>query len=122
MVPAALLRAIDQFNRGEYFEQHETLEALWREERGPVRQFYQGVLQIGVGLHHLQRANLTGARRLMARGLAAIEPFQPECLTVDVTDLCGTIRAVLDTLELLNPQSLSTFDWTRAPRIRRIAV
>ena len=45
--PKPLLRGIAQFNRGECFEQHETLEDLWREERRDVRRLYQGVLQIG---------------------------------------------------------------------------
>jgi len=32
-----LLEGIAQFNRGEYFKQHETLEILWRAEARPVR-------------------------------------------------------------------------------------
>lgn len=35
--PPLLLEGIAQFNRGEYFEQHETLEILWRAEARPVR-------------------------------------------------------------------------------------
>ena len=31
--PPELLEGIAQFNRGEFFEQHETLELLWRAER-----------------------------------------------------------------------------------------
>ncbi len=41
-----------QFNRGEFFEQHETLELLWRATRTPDRALYHDILQIGVGLHH----------------------------------------------------------------------
>ena len=35
--PPRLLEGIAQFNRGEYFEQHETLELLWRAEPRTVR-------------------------------------------------------------------------------------
>jgi uncharacterized protein len=35
--PPDLLKGIAQFNRGEYFEQHETLERLWMVERRDVR-------------------------------------------------------------------------------------
>jgi predicted metal-dependent hydrolase len=117
MIPT-LLQAIEQFNRGEYFEQHETLEALWRAEPGEVRRLYQGILQIGVAFHHLRRGNLAGARRLLARGLAAIEPFQPACQTIDVTDLVAASRRALTAIEALDPRQPWTFDWTLAPRIR----
>ena len=50
--PSLLLKGIEQFNRGEFFAQHETLEELWRAETRDVRYLYQGILQIGVGLHH----------------------------------------------------------------------
>ena len=33
------------------FEQHETLELLWRAERRDIRYLYQGILQIGVAFH-----------------------------------------------------------------------
>ena len=39
-----MLRAFAQFNRGEYWAQHETLEALWRAETDPtIRNFYKGI-------------------------------------------------------------------------------
>ena len=60
--PARLRRGIEQFNRGEFYEQHETLEEEWLAERDPVRYLYQGILQIGVGFEHLRRGNPTGAR------------------------------------------------------------
>ncbi len=50
--PQELTRAIEQLNAGELFEQHETLELLWRATREPVRDLYHGILQIGVGLYH----------------------------------------------------------------------
>src|SRR5680860_1792203 len=50
--PPRLRRGIEQFNRGEFFEQHETLELEWLEERDPVRYLYQGILQIGIGFEH----------------------------------------------------------------------
>lgn len=116
-----LREAIEQFNRGEYFEQHETLEALWRDEPGEVRRLYQGILQIGVAFHHLRRGNLTGARRLLGRGLAAIEPFQFTCHTIDVADLVAASRRALTAIEALDPGQPSTFDWRLAPRIRMSA-
>src|SRR6266851_319777 len=66
--PPLLLAGIAQFNGGEYFEQHETLELLWRAERRDVRRLYQGILQIGVAFHHLRRANHHGTVYMLRRG------------------------------------------------------
>ena len=68
--PPRLRRGIEQFNRGEFYEQHETLEEEWLAERDPVRYLYQGILQIGVGFEHLRRDNRAGARALWQRGRA----------------------------------------------------
>ncbi len=66
--PPALLAGIEQFNAGEYWECHETLETLWRAEPRPVRDLYQGILQIGVAFHHLRNDNIPGAPRCSAVG------------------------------------------------------
>jgi hypothetical protein len=66
--PLLLLEAVAQFNRGDYFEQHETLELLWRAEARPVRRLYQGILQIDVAFHHLRRRNYHGVMYMLTRG------------------------------------------------------
>ena len=55
--PTLLLKGVAQFNRGEFFEQHETLEDLWRDEVRDIRGLYQGILQIGVAMYHIERNN-----------------------------------------------------------------
>jgi hypothetical protein len=78
-LPLLLLEAVAQFNRGDYFEQHETLELLWRAEARPVRRLYQGILQIGVAFHHLRRRNYHGVVYMLTRGAAYLKPFAPRC-------------------------------------------
>ncbi len=73
-LPAAFSVALAEFNRGDYYRCHETLEALWIPEKGAVRELYQGVLQIAVGCYHLtRRANRVGAVRLLDRGARRLE-------------------------------------------------
>jgi len=73
--PILLLEGIAQFNRREYFEQHETLERLWRAEDRQVRHLYQGILQIGVAFHHLRRLNHHGTVYMLTRGMGYLAPF-----------------------------------------------
>src|SRR6478609_6654870 len=82
--PPELLRGIGQFNHREYFECHETLEALWNIERAQAAQaskatdqgtsgivycdnLYKGILQVDVGWL------IADARRLRAE-LATLGP------------------------------------------------
>lgn len=90
--PAELYHGLEQFNRGEFFECHETLEALWLAERGPVRELYQGVLQVGVGFYHLLRENRAGALRQLDKGIGHLALFAPECCGVDVAALLRDAR------------------------------
>lgn len=117
--PALLLEGIAQFNRGEYFEQHETLERLWRAEPREIRRFYQGILQIGVAFHHLRRLNHHGAMYMLGRGSEYLAAFAPRCQSVDVEALLDASALALAEVERLGPDRLGEFDWRLAPMIRR---
>lgn len=115
--PPLLLEGIAQFNRGEYFEQHETLEILWRAERREVRRLYQGILQIGVAFHHVRRSNHHGAVYMLVRGSMYLRRFPPVCQGVDVAALVEAAGRALREVERLGPGRLHAFDWRLAPRV-----
>src|SRR3954466_11382030 len=99
--PPQLLEGIAQFNRGEFFEQHETLEILWRAERRDVRYLYQGILQIGVAFHHLRRLNHHGTVYMLTRGPSYLARFAPHCQHVDVERLLSDAARALREVEVL---------------------
>jgi predicted metal-dependent hydrolase len=115
--PRLLLQAISEFNRGEYFEQHETLELLWRAEPRDIRYLYQGILQIGVAFHHLRRLNHHGTVYMLTRGAGYLAPFAPRCQRVDVQALLADAAAALREVQQLGPDRLGEFDWQLAPRV-----
>jgi uncharacterized protein len=116
--PARLRQGIEEFNRGEFFRQHETLELEWIGESDPVRYLYQGILQIGVGFEHLARGNAHGARTLWRRGMGYLEPFAGGCMDVDVDRLVAdTERCVAE----LERAGVAAFDRSLIPRIHRLA-
>jgi predicted metal-dependent hydrolase len=115
--PAALLEGIAQFNRGEFFECHETLEALWMAEGEPLRRLYQGILQVGVAFHHLRRGNYRGAMNLLESGTAYLTPFTPRCLGVDVAALLAAARRCQAALAALGPARVAEFDARLIPRV-----
>ncbi|MBX3744960.1 MAG: DUF309 domain-containing protein [Verrucomicrobiae bacterium] len=53
------------FNRGEYYEAHDVLEALWLRERGGADDgFYKGLIQLAGAFVHLQKGRLRPAEAL----------------------------------------------------------
>ena len=106
------------FNAGEFFEQHEVLEELWRAEKGPIRELYHGILQIGVGFHHLQRGNYHGAVTLLDRGLARLGRVAPDAMGVDVGALVVAASAGRDRIVELGPNRLDQFDRSRIPKVQ----
>jgi uncharacterized protein len=118
--PVALLQAVEEFNRGAFFEQHETLEAIWIAESDPVRYLYQGILQVGVGFYHWSRGNRKGALAKLRQGIAKLEPYQPDCQTIDVTRLIQETQALVIELERRGESDLPSFPPAGLPRIHRV--
>jgi uncharacterized protein len=91
------------------------LERAWLDEPTPLRRLYQGILQVGVGLHHARRGNLPGALSLLDRGMSLLAPFEPHRLGVDVERLVRDAAAARRALAA--PGGLDSFDWAQAPRV-----
>jgi predicted metal-dependent hydrolase len=116
-LPDLVLKGIEEFNRGEFFECHEYLEEAWMQESGRVRYLYQGILQVGVGFYHLQNGNWRGATGLLRNGTVRLEEFEPETLGVDVAKLVRESRRCLRELESLGRERLDEFDASKIPRV-----
>ena len=115
--PSELRLAVEQFNRGEYFECHETLEALWRRESGPSRELYQGIIQLAVALHHVRGGNHKGAVSVLDKALPKLRRPPPPPRWIDMADRAEQAARVRDTLEALGPHGLDRFSWAEAPSI-----
>lgn len=115
--PPALLAGIAQFNAGEFWVCHESLETIWRVEPDPLRYLYQGILQVGVGFYHLRRGNYRGAVNKLTSGLAYLAPSEPVCLSVDVARLRAEAGAVLAALTAVGKEQLGQVDTTNLPRV-----
>ena len=112
-----VLQGIEEFNRGQFFEQHESLEAAWRAEPRPVRELYQGILQVGVACYQVERGNLPGTLKMFERGLRRLRRFTPECLGIDVSRLIAEAEHVRDEAQRLGPERLNELDRRLFPKI-----
>lgn len=92
------VRFIVLFNRDrDYYECHDVMEELWLEE-GRSR-FWQGLLQVAVGLHHYENDNYTGAVKLLRAALEKLDGYADSEAGIDVRRLREDAAAVLAPLE-----------------------
>ena len=116
-LPDLVLKGIEEFNRGEFYECHEYLEEAWMQEPRRVRFLYQGILQIGVGFYHQQNGNWRGATGLLRNGTVRLKEFEPETLGIDVAKLVWECERCLRELEELGRARVGEFDRSRVPKV-----
>jgi hypothetical protein len=112
-----LLRGIEQFNQGYFFEAHETWEDLWMISPWPVRQFLQGLIQIAAALVHLMRHEYPGTVRLLDEGTKKIAAFPPDTLGIDAARLLTEARSAREELAALGRGRFEEWDRHRIPQI-----
>ena len=119
----ALAKGISEFNAWRFYDCHETLEDVWRDvgskgEAGTLADFYQGIIKIAAGFHHVLRDNHHGAVNLLTDAFRLLERFRPATLGVDVEGLLAETRPCLDRIVELGEGRLSEFDRATIPQIR----
>lgn len=118
--PGQLLQGIREFNRGDWFECHETVEDLWIGEVGEVRDFYQGLIQIAVALHHWRNGNFGGAVSLLNGGIGYLGRVADRCQWVDVAALIADSDRMRTALEELGEGRMESLDPALLPLIRTV--
>ncbi len=106
MLPPEFWQGADQFNQSEFYACHDTFEALWMETLDPDRTFYQGLLQIAVGLYHLSNLNWQGAVTLLGSGSGRLRGYEPDYEGVQVTPVREAAQAILELLQTEGPDQI----------------
>lgn len=108
-VPQQLWEGVEQFNQGEFYACHDTLEALWMESIEPDKTFYQGILQIAVALYHLGNKNWRGAAILLGEGTNRLRYYQPNYSEIDVELLIAQSSELLMALQQYGAENVEEF-------------
>ena len=97
---------VEEFNSGLYYDCHETLERCWQEQGllavpmlDPHREFVQGLIQVSVGYHHIEKSNVKGALKLLRRGLGRIKNFPLVGYPLDMHEFEAIVQSTIVILE-----------------------
>lgn len=108
-IPPEFWQGIEQFNQQDYYACHDTLEALWMEAMEPTKKFYQGILQIAVGLYHLSNKNWRGAVTSMGEGMGRLEYFKPDYFEINIEQLIEETANLLLELQQAGADQVADF-------------
>lgn len=108
-VPEEFWQGVEQFNQGQFYACHDTLEALWMEAAEPQKTFYQGILQIAVALYHLTNSNWRGAVVLLGEGTNRLRRYPSIYTGIDIDQLLASSAVLLTVLQQSGPEKVS--DW-----------
>ena len=106
------------FNQEYFFEAHEVLEEVWRQEHGEPRLFLQGLIQVCAAYHHFQNGNLPGAITLLQRGADKMRRYPPQYLGIDAAGLISRIDGDRGRIEAIQREN-ETNATINFPRIER---
>lgn len=109
-LPPLVIRGLEFFNKGDYFEAHEELELAWRAELEPVRELYRGILQVAVAYYHALRGNYPGALKMLQRSRIWLGPFPDRCRGIDLAAFRVDYGRVEAELLRLGPERLDQLD------------
>ena len=108
-VPQEFWQGVEQFNQGQFYACHDTLEALWLEATEPQKTFYQGILQIAVALYHLGNSNWRGTVILLGEGINRLRRYPPTYAGIDVDELLTNSAALLTALQQAGPEKIGNW-------------
>ncbi len=84
-LPPLLKAALELFNDGRYLAAHELLEELWEGTEGSESDFYKGLIQAAIALHHFEAGNMDGAAKLYGGHRRYLARYLPEHRGLDLT-------------------------------------
>ena len=109
-LPHLAKRGLLEFNRGEYFKAHDSLEMAWMEDQTAGRDLYRAILQTAVAYYQIERGNYNGAAKMFLRMRKWLAPLPDTCRGINIKQLKLDVEAVNTELIALGPEGIGEFN------------
>ncbi|MGB7093701.1 MAG: DUF309 domain-containing protein [Anaerolineales bacterium] len=103
-------KGLREFNRGKYFQAHDSFERAWMEDQSPGRDLYRAILQVSVAYYQIERGNYNGAVKMFFRLRKWLGPLPDTCRGINIEKLRQEVQAVQVSLMELGPDEISKID------------
>ncbi len=119
-LPSAAQTGIDLFNQRQFHAQHEALEHAWIAEPRPVRNLYQGLLQVGLAFLQIENRNQAGAVKMFGRGIPRLRHMPDVVQGVRVDRFLAEALAVFERLSAVDTPAAWAELAQNLPRIHQV--
>jgi len=99
-----LSSAVRLFNEGQYLAAHKLFEELWEAGEGGDADFYKGLIQAAIALHHLEDQNTKGAAKLYGGHRRYLGRFLPAHRSLDVEQFLADMQSFFTPILRGEPQ------------------
>ena len=109
-------KGLAEYEKGDYFEAHESWEDLWSDYNFSDRIFVQGLIQLAVSFVHLSNGNMIGAKSLLKKSQNKFVDYKGIQRGINVDNLKSAIEVVeIVYNDLRNSEE---FDWDLVPVLK----
>ncbi len=97
------------FNKHSFYDCHDVLEDVWFDVRGHSRRFYQGLIHLAVGFHHITaRENSKGALSQLNKGIEKLSEYAPQFQGVELKNLLNEIQKCVGVIKKVKAEDFDT--------------
>ena len=107
------------FNAGDYHDAHEQIEQLWEATHDESSDFFKGLIQAAIALHHFRKGNLAGAKKLYSGHRRYLAPYLPTHLGLDVAAFLDEMQSFLRPVLRAREGDVVAFEMDGRPQLRR---
>ena len=104
--PQEFWQGVTQFNQGNFYACHDTLEAVWLDAPESQKKFYQGILQVAVACYHLSNKNWQGAVILLGEGVKRLSSYEATECGIDLENFIFESLELLTNLQNISPDEV----------------
>lgn len=104
---STLHAAVGLFNDGQHRAAHELFEELWEAGEGGDADFYKGLIQAAIALHHLGDGNAAGATKLYGGHRRYPGQYVPEHAGLDIERFLADMQRFFAPILRGEPQDAS---------------
>ncbi len=115
-----LRQGVELFNAGQYRQAHEPWEKVWLTGTQDG-DFWKGLIQAAIALHHFERGELEGARKLYRGHRGYLGAYVPQHRGIRVEKLLTDMQLFLRPVVRATEGTSIPFDACSAPRIELVA-
>jgi predicted metal-dependent hydrolase len=107
---ARLCLGADLYNAEHFWHAHEAWEAIWLDAPAPLRDLYQGLIQVAAAFVHVKRDEYPGSVRLLDSGISKLAPYGRAREGVELAAFVEGARRAREALLSLGEKRISEFD------------